>query len=618
MPSQGNPTSGSTVRCSACDEVLPSDASFCLKCGHRLTNRPSGVGVPDHSLGLNRPDATILGATASAVLPAATNPPVPERIPNAQRTMIGVSLDTSAVVNPALPTASEGAQKTLLGMSSQAATALAAAQQNLSGPQGRSSGRTMLGVPLSSVAPPPAGLSSTVPAGPSAHRHETAPLMGTPAGYSPPAGALSPPEFSQNAPPPAGAHHSTDSGDFNIPGLKPSPRRGWVLLFGAALVSVAAIAGGYLAWKRSEPPPPPLPASVRLLQTGVFEAEVHVDHPTAGMKLRQSGTDYPVGPDGTVRFPLHSVAATQVGEVEAPVEIVRRDRIERRTLRFVIGYRVEVDLSHTADDPPRAHLNFRVPDGATLLVSGQAIRVVGGVGIAAIPVTTAIPNDAPDPVRRERYPVSVRTARGEQIEGIYELRLHRAELHITSPGVLSLAREPMVTVRGRAPGATRVRIGALRTTPRDGTFALDVATPDAVNQLEVTAWAPGFAPASTRITVYRGITAETYLSGGGGDRGVAAIASSPPLAGRLRFDGQVLVATTPGIETPTAQVLVQDRHCPGGRCVVFVELPSGVTLRERSQVEVVGETHGARGYLTPSGERRSAALVRALFVDNRR
>lgn len=623
MPSSGGPASGATIQCPVCAAVLPADASFCLQCGSRLPDRPAGAGFPDKGLGLTRPHGTILGAAAKAVTaaaearavepvahdPAPTAGAAPPKVPNAQRTMLGVPLEPTPSVAPAAAPP-RGAQATLMGVSPQAAVAAA------HGAPPPASGRTMMGVPARGSRPGMSAIALPEADSTARKRRENAPMIGVaspePSAPEPPEPTRPPPQ--PHAPPPA---LRSDSGDLVVPGLSPRPRRGAALLIAGALILVAGAAGGYLAWKRSSPVSPPLAASVRLLQGGVFEAEVHLDGATAGTRLRHAGVDHEVGADGVVRFPLQGVSPSQVGEVEAPVEIVRGGAVERRTLRFVIGYRVDVDLSHTADDPPRAHLNFRVPAGATLEVAGQSIRVSGGVGIAAIPVSAPIPLDAPDPVRRERYAVSVRTARGERIEGSYELRLRRAELRITAPGALSLARQAMVTVRGRAQGATRVRVGAAAAAVRDGVFEAEVAAPDTVNQVEVTAWAPGFAPASTRITVYRGVTADAYLASGGGDRGVLAIATNPPPAARTRFRGQVLVPTTPGIEVPTAQVLVQDRRCPEGRCVVFVELPSGVSLREREAVEVVGETHGARGYLTPSGERRSAAVVRALLVNGR-
>ncbi|MEZ4409767.1 MAG: zinc ribbon domain-containing protein [Polyangiales bacterium] len=625
MPSSGGPASGATIQCPVCAAVLPADASFCLQCGSRLPDRLLGRGLsPTRASGLTRPHGTILGAAAKAVTAAAearavepaahdpaTSTGAPPKVPNAQRTMLGVPLEPPPGA-PAANAPPRGAQATLMGVSPQAAAAVAAVH----GAPPPTSGRTMMGVPARGSRPGMSAIAVPDADNTARRRRENAPMIGV---ASPePGPPAPPPEPARPAPLPSPPPSlRSDSGDLVVPGLSPRPRRGAALLVGGALILIAAAAGGYLAWKRSSPLPPPLAASVRLLQGGVFEAEVHLDGATAGTKLRHAGVEHEVGADGVVRFPLQGVSPSQVGEVEAPVEIVHGGAVERRTLRFVIGYRVDVDLSHTADDPPRAHLNFRVPPGATLEVAGQSIRVSGGVGIAAIPVSSPIPLDAPDPVRRERYSVSVRTARGERIEGSYELRLRRAELRITAPGALSLARQAMVTVRGHAQGATRVRVGAAAATVRDGVFEAEVAAPDTVNQVEVTAWAPGFAPASTRITVYRGITADAYLASGGGDRGVLAIATTPPPAARTRFRGQVLVPTTPGIEVPTAQVLVQDRRCPEGRCVVFVELPSGVSLREREAVDVVGETHGARGYLTPSGERRSAAVVRALLVNGR-
>ncbi len=337
----------------------------------------------------------------------------------------------------------------------------------------------------------------------------------------------------------------------------------------------------------------------------------------AGAKLRYNGAEHAVDAQGRAEFPV-TLPADRVGYIDVPVEVVRGASVEPRSMRFLVAWRAQTDLAKLGDDPPKIHIVFHVMRGSSLWIAGQQIRVSGETGIAELAGPAPSPAGEGD-ARRERYPVRVVTPDGTSIEEQYELRVPRTQLRVDDPPRVLMTREASIAVHGSAPTASRVRIGGQAATLSAGQFSAVVPVTAGSNSLDVVAYAPDGAPALVNLTVYRDVTPEAYLSSGGGDRSVAAIATRPPPEGaRLRVTGTVVGNVIDAPTGRTCQIVVENRACPGGRCTAWVDLPPSVQVTPNAVVEVVGEIRGSRAYATQSGERRSDPVVLAVIVTPRR
>ena len=113
--------------------------------------------------------------------------------------------------------------------------------------------------------------------------------------------------------------------------------------------------------------------------------------------------EHAVDAQGRVEFPI-TLPPDRVGFIDVPVEVVRASSVEARSMRFLVAWRAQTDLSKLGDDPPKIHIVFHVMRGSSLWIAGQQIRVSGETGIAELagpPPSPAGEGDA----RRERYPV---------------------------------------------------------------------------------------------------------------------------------------------------------------------------------------------------------------------
>lgn len=622
MADPSSPNQGDTLTCAQCQAALPSDATFCLRCGARVVRAPVaappkpgrsgtllGVAVGSMSPATPPQSATTEPPPARATAPDGTAINAPRRVANAHATMMGVSAPSGAGAGaapqtPPAPTAppspappvAQARGGTIHGVAPNTAAVVNAQP---AGPSPRT-GQTVQGV---ASAPPQNLLTST-------GRHRKDVFM---------AGGAEAPSSSRPPPEPWSSQQSgsaTDSFDGEIPGL-PNRRRGSKLpwIAGALLVAGALGVGGWLYTHRTQAPPP-LAATLRTQPGGEQIVSITLTD-AAGAKVRHNGVEHPVDAQGRVEFPV-TLPADRVGYVDVPVEVVRASRVEARSMRFLVAWRAETDLRKLGDDPPKMHIVFHVMRGSSLAIAGQSIRVTGEVGIAELA------GPAPSPAgegeaRRERYPVRVVTPDGTAIEEQYELRVPRTQLRIEDPARVTMTHEASVVVRGVAPTATRVRIGGQAASLTGGQFSAVVPVNAGSNSLDVVAYAPGGAPALVNLTVYRDVTPEVYLTTGGGDRTAAALATRPPPEGaRLRVTGTVVGQVIDAPTGRTFQLVVENRACPANRCTAWVDLPPGAQVASGAVVEVVGEIHGLRAYATQSGERRSDPVVQAVIVTPRR
>ena len=528
--------------------------------------------------------------------PSLPVPTLPAAVPNKQRTMIGVAREGLAM--PPVPK-SERPPTSVPAPPAEPAAAVAAPRSHTMMGVAPPVAQSLAPVATPSVAPPPE--PTTPPQDPSARRRrESPPFIG---GQR--LGSAPPPPLAAPFPSPR------TEDDLRLP--KRTPVGLWL---GGGLVGLALVGGAVILGLRllGASGPPPLQAEVRLAD-GTLRVHATLPGADARWRVRHLGSEFPVDASGAVEFPLAGLDPNEVGEVVLPIEV--RDAAgtrSARALRIVIGYRVVADLDHLGDDPPRVHLRFRVPLGATLSIAGQPITLSGQLGVAEIPAPAALAMESPTAARSDRFPIEVRTAAGVVIRGEYELRLPRLPLRVESPGPLSLVNASMVTVEGSLPRAARVLVGTQPATLMGDHFRAEVPIAPGANLLTVHGFAPGGAPVMTTLAVYREVTPQDYLASGGGDRGLAPLVSPPATTVRLRVRGRVINSTQAAGEMPTFQLLVSDRTCPNQQCLAWVDMAPGSLVRVNETVDVIGETHGTRSYVNQTGQRRTDTVIRALFI----
>lgn len=563
-----------------------------------------GVSLGDPVLSAKPTPSDVLPPPPATITsPDGTGPGGPRRVANARATMMGVAAPTGASSNapaqsapppstPAAPVVSSSPPPPRGGTIHGVAPTVATPQVQSPAPR---SGQTVQGVA------PQQSLTST-----GRHRKDVIMAGGAPPQERPAASGAAPSPHAQSP-------QDTFDQEFPVAPKKRGSALGWVL--GGLLFMAAIGAGGWLYLHRTQGPTP-LTATLRTQPGG--EQMVSISLPdAAGAKVRYNGAEHAVDAQGHAEFPV-TLPADRVGYIDVPVEVVRGASVEPRSMRFLVAWRAQTDLAKLGDDPPKIHIVFHVMRGSSLWIAGQQIRVSGETGIAELAGPAPSPAGEGD-ARRERYPVRVVTPDGTSIEEQYELRVPRTQLRVDDPPRVLMTREASIAVHGSAPTASRVRIGGQAATLSAGQFSAVVPVTAGSNSLDVVAYAPDGAPALVNLTVYRDVTPEAYLSSGGGDRSVAAIATRPPPEGaRLRVTGTVVGNVIDAPTGRTCQIVVENRACPGGRCTAWVDLPPSVQVTPNAVVEVVGEIRGSRAYATQSGERRSDPVVLAVIITPRR
>lgn len=460
----------------------------------------------------------------------------------------------------------------------------------------------MAQVPAPSPQPP--SVPRPAPEAPRVARREAPPFVGGHGpGASAPAHRPEPPRRGPRAAPEAPE-------EIYVPGLT-EPRakpRGRAFVLGASLLAVLAIGGISAAFLlRVRDVGAPLPATVSAASGDRITLTVSIPDAANG-RLRVGAATAPI--DATGRASVE-VTPTGVGEQRVAATVERGSASEPREIRYFIAWRAEPQLNELGSSPPRLLLVFHVPPGAALSVSDHPIRVANGVGIASIEVRDPLPATDPEGARRYAFPVRVEH-RGAVSTGEYAIRVRRTALRVDDPGVLAATDASLITVRGTAPRATRVQVGQVAATVTGDTFSADVPLTVGPNTVEVVAFAPGGVPAGQRVTIYRGTTPDAFLAATPGEHGAAALAN-PRDGARVRVRGTVLRAIEERPEGRTFQMVVADRACPEGRCVLWVDPPRSAAVREGQTVEATGELAGTRAYFV-GGERRSAPVLRAPFV----
>ena len=545
-------------------------------------------------------------AAAPAAAVAAQPAPV---VSHAHRTMMGMAIQPppSAPVAPAAP-AAFNAHRTMMGVATNAAPAAP-----ISGVANAQS--TMMGV----VSPIAAPVAPSAP-----KRGEMPPMMG---GSRP---GVPPREPASGSPTQILADGSRDSLDDYDPlgrnKRKPrtagesSSRTG--LWIGVGVLVAAAL--GSAIWfglrGRGTEAVAALQAQVEANEGGALAMTVAIPGQPAGTVVRYGRQEQHLDAQGRARFVLDDLGS-RVGAIDLPIDVNAPNAApSRRTARIVLAYRVDPDLAGLAGESPTLRLMFHVAPGSQLRVDGQTIATDATGAGAAVEAVTPMPIDGPA-VRERTLHVDVRGADGTAASGTYTLRVPRAQLTLDRPpiGSVTTSAERMV-VRGNAAGASRLTVNGIAAAITNGTFetAISLPAPGHV-PLDVVAYSTTAAPASAHIDVER-IAAtdraaiDRFLATNTGT--IAELAAGSLATGkRIHLSGHVLGAPRDHEGGRTFQLLVNDRGCPGGRCLAWVDTePTTRALAADAAVDVVGYVSGRRSSVTANGERRSDVVLHAVAL----
>ncbi len=386
---------------------------------------------------------------------------------------------------------------------------------------------------------------------------------------------------------------------------------------------VLAVTAGGAIWfaLREHPAPviPPLQAQIESTDAGLAMT-VSLPGQPAGTVVRYGQQRRTLDAQGHVRFSLDDIG-TRVGTIDLPIDVTPPNAATtRRTARIVLAYRVEPDLAGLGAEPPTARLVFHVPPGAHLRIDGQPVATdASGNGAATLSTIAPIAVDGPA-AHEQTLRVQVQAADGTAAEGSYSLRVPRTALALERPTEATvLTAAARFVVRGHAPQATRVTINGEPAVVQNGTFesVIPLPTPGRV-PMDIVAFAAGAAPARMHLDIERVAPTDTAAFGrflATSNAGIADLAGGTLVAGRrVHFTGRVLGAPREHESGQTFQLVVNDRACPGGHCLAWVDTEPGLAPATDAIADVIGTVTGRRTSVTAGGERRSDPVIHAAVV----
>lgn len=605
-----------TMFCPRCGTALPMEGRFCGNCGHVLEDPPlAAPAVPEARVTARAPAAaatslpgpvaarplmrTMMGTAFPAPGPAPILQPAPAPAPapagtargsapkvvpvfNAHQTMMGL-------VNPVVPSApsAPGAAARPRGVS------VASAQQ------------TMMGI--------------IAPAGSRAHgRAELPPMIG---GIAP---GLAPSSATDSGRGAAVPFQSADD-DYDPLGRKRksrAPGTSHTALWSTVGLSLTLAAGGatWLALRtRGTPAIPPVQAEVQSTETGLAMTVALQGQPP-GTVVQYAGQRQALDALGRARFTLGDLG-TRIGTIDLPIDVTPPNAATtRRTARLVLAYRVEPDLSGLGAEPPTARLIFQVLPAAHLRIDGQTVATDAlGHGVATLAAIAPLAADGPA-AHEQTLHIQVQNADGTVAEGSYSLRMPRTALALERPvGTTAITTAPRFVVRGHAPQATRVTVNRAPAVVQNGAFEamVPLSTPGRV-PVDIVAFSPGSAPAQMHVDIDRVAATDTaaftrFLASNGA--GINSLATNSLMTGqRVQFAGRVPGAPREHESGQTFQLVVIDRRCPAGHCLLWVDTEPGVAPAEGASADVIGTVTGRRTSVMADGERRSDPVVHAVVV----
>jgi hypothetical protein len=365
--------------------------------------------------------------------------------------------------------------------------------------------KTMLGVAMPGIAPS----HSNAPADPSMLKSEKSTMLGVAVpGIAPIHGGRAPAPMPERRPPPQIVPAPAPLALEPIPEgpMIPQKRGVPVLAVIAMLIGVTIVLGGVGAF-------------VALRGGGPLTAQPQLDE--AGHESLKLGC--PTCPDGTEVSLGTSKATVQTGsavlQLPAPLSIGDNDltlkidrpgagRDEDVKIHVPVAYRVRADLTTLAAKPPAITVRVEAVPGSEAIVDGKPLALdAQGHGAYAIELGADAEGTANESKTFERKIPFTITPKGGQAEtGSLGARTSIVPLHLDAPGQILYTDKTTAPIAGQAPpGATVTVDGAAAPVDAQGKFAarMDLAAATGEKTIAIVASSPPLAPRTVHAKIVR-------------------------------------------------------------------------------------------------------------------
>jgi len=452
------------------------------------------------------------------------------------------------------------------------------AQPKRNAPQGR----TMLGVPVASISPPPGATSS-----------------GTASRSSLPAAR-------------------TEDASEPPPSIPPSPpgrinaRSRNVLILGSlALLSIIVMVLVRLSGSSNN-----AEVSARIM-TGADGETLLFEVPDAreGSSIRFGGQEQPLVA-GKATFALAS-DSLRVGENVVLADVVTSDG-ETSSARIVLSvfYRIWVDTSNLRVDKPTVDVMVTAVPGTKVALEGQDVPLDDqGRATKTYPIDIRKPGKGGVIEHVVHY--RMQPPSGEAVVDELHTRIAVAMMQIDRPGPDIVTDRENIEIAGAVGRETQVDIDGTAVPVKDGRFVYTLALPKAGDyKPRVTAKSTGKIPSASTLNIkrVRDLAQAAREFTFDKDLSYAKVAAAP-----AQYKGQAIAmegrvyATVPRAGSSVIQMLA--RPCPSAqRCSVWVVDPQGTEVSVDKFVRVLGIVDGEQQFRSEKNEIVTVPKIIARFV----
>jgi hypothetical protein len=452
------------------------------------------------------------------------------------------------------------------------------AQPKRNAPQGR----TMLGVPVASISPPPGATSSG-----------TASRSSLPAART--EDASEPPPSIPPSPP---GHISARS-------------RNVLILGSLALLSIIVMVLVRLSGSSNN-----AEVSARIM-TGADGETLLFEVPDAreGSSIRFGGQEQPLVA-GKATFALAS-DSLRVGENVVLADVVTPDG-DTSSARIVLSvfYRIWVDTSNLRVDKPTVDVMVTAVPGTKVALEGQDVALDDqGRATKTYPIDIRKPGKGGVIEHVVHY--RMQPPSGEPVVDELHTRIAVAMMQIDRPGPDIVTDRESIEIAGAVGRETQVDIDGTAVPVKDGRFVYTLALPKAGDyKPRVTAKSTGKIPSASTLNIkrVRDLAQAAREFTFDKDLSYAKLAAAP-----TQYKGQAIAmegrvyATVPRAGSSVIQMLA--RPCPSAqRCSVWVVDPQGTEVSVDKFVRVLGIVDGEQQFRSEKNEIVTVPKIIARFV----
>jgi hypothetical protein len=541
------------------------------------------------------PKATLLGIQTDPSVIASSSP---RRFDQTQ--IEGEQPEESAASAPASQ-ASELSSTRVEGSSASASprgTALGIGTPQTPPKRSAQQGRTMLGVPLASLAPPAgAATAGTGATGATARG-------GTMLGLEAPRRS-NPPDRTQDASEP------TPSVPPGVPGKLNARSRNVLILGSLALLSIIVMVYVRLSGGSNS-----ADVSARIMtgadgETLLFE----VADAREGSSIRFGGQEQPLVA-GKATFALAS-DSLRVGENVVLADVVTPDG-ETSSARIVLSvfYRIWVDTSNLRVDKPTVDVVVTAVPGTKVTLENQEVALDNqGRATKTYPIDIRRPGKGGLVEHVVHY--RMQPPQGETVVDELHTRIAVAMMQIDRPGPDIVTERESIELAGAVGRDTQVDVDGTAVPVKDGRFVHTLALPRPGDyRPRVTAKSNGKIPYAITLSIkrVRDLQQAAREFAYNKDLNYAKLAVSPALyrGQAIAMEGRVY-ATVPRAGSSVIQMLA--RPCPSSqRCSVWVVDPQGNDVSVDRYVRVLGTVDGEQQFRSEKNEIVTVPKIIARFV----